>query len=322
MPMPPSRREVIGEVGRLTLVEIDDPQDAVLVAIRVDPHRMAREGDPIQIQDGVVRHTAGSAEVLLHQRGRHRQRLAGIVEAFLVGRIDGELLGRPQVHTGQVADGVVVFGVAQPARQHRSGITGMLLRLVHPQFLDPRHDGHVLRGGRMLLGLLRRHIAGLELVEDDLPARSIPDHVLDPEIRAEIEVALRLLLVVASEAKTGEERPDRAIEPPPEIALDGVDRRRRHGRGNGPGRGQDQDGGAEGHRDRRSEPETRRLDRADSSRNFPEKSGEFKPGIGRIADPRDHPRGAARRRALWRPIRTASSYFVARGLVDSSIRAR
>ena len=34
--------------------------------------------------------------------------------------IDGELAGRADVHAGQIADGVVVLGVAQPARQHRA----------------------------------------------------------------------------------------------------------------------------------------------------------------------------------------------------------
>ena len=48
----------------------------------------------------------------------------------VIGGIDRKLPRRTHVHAGQVADGVVVLGVAQAARQHRPRIAGILSRLV------------------------------------------------------------------------------------------------------------------------------------------------------------------------------------------------
>ena len=61
-------------------------------------------------------------QILVQQRGGHGQRLAGIIEARRIGRIDRKLARRAHIRARQVADGVVVFGVAQAARQHGARI--------------------------------------------------------------------------------------------------------------------------------------------------------------------------------------------------------
>ena len=80
---------------------------------------------PVGLQHQVVGHLARGLQVFLQQRRRHRQRLAGVVEAGRVGGIDRELARGPDVDAGQVANRVVVFGVAQPPGQHDAGIAGI-----------------------------------------------------------------------------------------------------------------------------------------------------------------------------------------------------
>ena len=120
VPEPPGGQEVVGVVDPLPLVEVDDPPDAVLVAVGVGDHRVRREGEPVRLQDEVVGDQPRRLQVLLHQGRRHRQRFGRVVEAGLVGGIDGELPRRPDVDARQVADRVVVLGVAQPPRQDRA----------------------------------------------------------------------------------------------------------------------------------------------------------------------------------------------------------
>ena len=109
-------------------------------------------------------------QVLLHQGRRHRQRFRRVVEAGLVGGVDGELPRRPDVDARQVADGVVVLGVAQPPRQDPAGIARVPLRLVLAERLDPVDDIPAQLGLRMPLRLRRRHRSALELLQDGLPA--------------------------------------------------------------------------------------------------------------------------------------------------------
>ena len=76
----------------------------------------------------MVGHLPGRREILLQQRRRHRQRFARVVEARLVGRIDRKLARRPNVDARQIANRVVVLGVAQPPGQHDAGIARIALR--------------------------------------------------------------------------------------------------------------------------------------------------------------------------------------------------
>ena len=61
----------------------------------------------------------------VEQRGRDvRERLGGVGEPLAAGPVGGELARRPQVHAGQVADRVVVLGVAQAAERDVARIAG------------------------------------------------------------------------------------------------------------------------------------------------------------------------------------------------------
>ena len=137
---PPGGQEIVGVVGLLPLVEIDDPPHAVLVAVGVGDHRVRREGEALGFQDEVFGDPPRRLQVLLQQGRRHRQRFRRVVEAGLVGGVDGELPRRADVDARQVADGVVVLGVAQPTRQDRAGIARVSLRLVLAERLDPVDD--------------------------------------------------------------------------------------------------------------------------------------------------------------------------------------
>ena len=160
----PGRLEIVRVIGGLALVEIDDPLDGVLLAVRLDQHRMRREVEPVGREHHVIRHFARGLQILVQQRGRHGQRLAGVVEAGGVGRVDGKLARGTHVDAGQVADGVVVLGVAQPARQHQSGIARVLSRLARAHRLDP--VDHLLAGfGGRLFYRSRRHLLRRELLE-------------------------------------------------------------------------------------------------------------------------------------------------------------
>ena len=116
---------------------------------------MRREDEAVGLQDDVVGDVPRRRQILLQQRRRHRQRLARVVEAGLVGRIDGELSRRPDIDAGQVADGVVVLGVAQPAGQHRAGIARVAPGLVFAQRANPLDDRVPLGGRRLPRRVLR-----------------------------------------------------------------------------------------------------------------------------------------------------------------------
>lgn len=126
----PCGREIFREIGGLLLVEIDDAQHGEFVAIGVGHDRMRREREAIRFQNQMLGHGARGLQIFFHQRGRHCERLAGVVEASLIRRVDRKFLRRSNIDTGQVANGVVVFCVAQPAGQYRTWITGVFPRLV------------------------------------------------------------------------------------------------------------------------------------------------------------------------------------------------
>ena len=122
--------KVIRVIGRLAVVEIDDALDRVLLAVRLDQHRIRREVDAVGRQHHVIGHFARGLQILVQQRGRHGQRFAGVVEARRIGRIHRKLPRELHVLAGEIANRVVVLGVAQPARQHQPGIARGLLYLL------------------------------------------------------------------------------------------------------------------------------------------------------------------------------------------------
>ena len=156
----PRGDEIVAVVRVLLLVEIDDLVDRPAIAIGFDEHRVRRERDALRLEDHVVRDFARGLQILRQQRRRHRERLARIVEARLVRRIDGELARGLQILAGEIANGVVVLGVAQSPRQHKAGIAGVAPRFGLPHRVDPGDHGLALFGSRLRRRRRRRHLPG------------------------------------------------------------------------------------------------------------------------------------------------------------------
>ena len=73
----------------------------------------------------MFRNFLGRVEILVEQCRRNIREGLGRVGEALAGRpIRGEFARRPQGHAGQVADGAVVLGVAQPAERDVSRVAG------------------------------------------------------------------------------------------------------------------------------------------------------------------------------------------------------
>ena len=144
----------------------------------------------------------GGGEVLLHQHRRHRQHLADVVESFarVVGR---EVAVGAEFDPEQVANRVGVLGAIEPARgdppriRLHAGVGARELRL---EELDQGVD---LLGRP--LDVLRRHLASLELAEDDLPPVALGRQRLHRVVEAEIEAAFEIERVVALAAGLVEE---------------------------------------------------------------------------------------------------------------------
>ena len=217
----PRGLKVIRIIGGLAFIEADDPLDRVAVAIRFHQHRMGREIEPVRREHHVIAHFARRLQVFVEQRGRHGQRLAGVVEAGRIGGIHRKFAGGSHVHAGQVADGVVVLGVAEAARQHRPGIAGVLPRLVHAYGLHP--VDHLLTGRIRRLGRrLRWHLPRGKFLQHQIPAGIVPGHGGHRGVRPEIELRGRRGTTVASDAVAGEKGPDGLCECAIQIGIGGV----------------------------------------------------------------------------------------------------
>lgn len=125
----PGGGEVVGVVGGLAEVEVDDALDGVFFGGRFRRAWDARRVDAVGGEDGVVGHFAGGLEVFIEQGGRHSERLAGVVEALGVGGVE-KFAGGAEVGAGEVADGVVVLGVAEAAGEDGAGVAGVFAGLV------------------------------------------------------------------------------------------------------------------------------------------------------------------------------------------------
>ena len=66
----------------------------------------------------MIAHFTSRLQILLQQRRRHGERFARIVETRRIGRIHRKLPRGPHVYAGEIANRVVVFGIAQAPRQH------------------------------------------------------------------------------------------------------------------------------------------------------------------------------------------------------------
>ena len=135
--------------------------------------------------------------------------------------IHGELARRLQVHAGQIADRVVVLGVAQPVRQHHSGIAGILARLVGAHRLDPVDH----RLADIVRRLLRSPFGGICFADSfsrtGVPVRIIADHRRHRGIRREVELGGRRRSAMASDAVAGQEGSDGLRELAFEVGIGG-----------------------------------------------------------------------------------------------------
>ncbi len=136
----------------------------------------------------------------------------GVVEARLVGGIDGKLFRRADVHSRQIADGVVVLGVAQPPREDDAGIVRMALRFLHGQRLNPVDDGLALGLRRLLPRLAGRHLSRLEPREHERPAPLIAGDGIAGGIGRQIETGRGLAAAMAGVAIGGEEGLDAGLK--------------------------------------------------------------------------------------------------------------
>ena len=130
MPEAPRGLRIIGVVDVLLVIEIDDLMHAELVAIGFDSIGCGAKANPSSFKYMWLGDFTRSGQVLLQERGRHRQRFTGVVEARRVGRIDRKLAGRADVNARQIADRVVVLGTAEAPRQHDAWVAGVLHDLV------------------------------------------------------------------------------------------------------------------------------------------------------------------------------------------------
>ena len=69
----PGRAEVIGVIGVLAIVEIDDLLDAVLIPIGLDKDLIRRERESVRVEEQVIRDAPRRLQVLGQERRRHRQ---------------------------------------------------------------------------------------------------------------------------------------------------------------------------------------------------------------------------------------------------------
>ena len=180
------------------------------------------ESEPIGGEDQVIADFARGLQVFVEQRGRHGQRLAGVVETGCIGRIHGKLPCGTHVHAGKVADAVVVLGVAQAAQQHRPGITRVPSRLVHANAQDP--VDYLLPGVRgWLWRYLRGHLLGGQFIEHQGPTRIVLDHRRHRGVWPEIELPGRRSAAMAHDAIAGKKRPHRLRKFAFQISVGDVD---------------------------------------------------------------------------------------------------
>ena len=154
------------------MIEIDDLMHSELVAVRFHQHRMRREGESVLLQVHVAGHFTCSGQILFQEGGRHRQRFAGVVEARRVGRIDRKFARRADVNARQIADRVVVLGIAEAARQHDAGVARIAARFLFADGMEPV-DGRTPLLRRRMPRCLGRHLLRLDALEYLAPPAAV-----------------------------------------------------------------------------------------------------------------------------------------------------
>ena len=214
VPESPGGKEVVGEVGPLAVVEVDDPMDAVLVPVGVGDRRVRREAEPVGHQDEVLGDPPGGLQVLLDQRRRHPQRLGRVVEAGRVGRVDRERRA-PVGYRRPVRSRTVWSYSALLRRRTGTGPGSPAVRSDSARRTAPTQSITTRRSKSSGCAIrpLRGHRPGLDPLGDDLPEVDLPSHGRGGREGPQIQAGLGLLAGMAAEAIRLQERPDGLAEP-------------------------------------------------------------------------------------------------------------
>jgi len=81
-------------IGVVPVVEVDDPQDGKLITVGLRQHCVRGKLEAVRRKEHMVCNFPGRHQILIHQRRRHIQGLARVIETGLVGGIDGKFLRR------------------------------------------------------------------------------------------------------------------------------------------------------------------------------------------------------------------------------------
>ena len=105
----PGRFKIIGVIGIMAMIKIDNLLDAILVAVGLHQHRERRRTQSVRLKHQMIGHVARRLQILFHQLRRHDQRFARVVEARRISGVDRKFARRPQIEAREIANGVIVF---------------------------------------------------------------------------------------------------------------------------------------------------------------------------------------------------------------------
>ena len=194
-----------GEVGLrapLAILGVDRQEVAEREGRLVGPVALrlrGREAEAVRQKHDVVGDLLGRVQVLAEQGRRHDERVAGVREAFARGAVRREIAGGLEVDAGQVADRVVVLGVAEAADDDAARVAGAGAGFGVEHGAHPGGDRAALLGAR-LGALLRRHLAVFQVLDDHRPGLEVALDRGQRRVSLEVEVALLLLGGMTSEA--------------------------------------------------------------------------------------------------------------------------
>ena len=196
--------------SRVGVEAIDPPDLAQDLLAPVGPGGLLREAQAIGQEHGVRGDALGGGQVLVEHRRRHHERIADVGKPLARRAVGGELACGPKVDAGQVAHGVVVFHIVQPAHHHAPRITGIGPGLGGQRVSRPAAQRGPLRGGR-LPAPFRRHLAAIQHLADLLPDLRAAPEVLQPGVDLQIQLAFPFGGRVTAQAKLFQDRPNLAV---------------------------------------------------------------------------------------------------------------
>ena len=214
--MRPQRRLTVG--AGMAGVEAAERFESLLGPIRALGGR--GEAKARGQQHGPRGNVASGQVVAFDQTGSHRHRVADVRKPLAANAVGGKLASprRPHVDAGEIADRVVVLGVAQPSQRHRTGVAGPRGGFRIERRRDPAHQLFPLGRGR-LRRILRRHVAQTQPLGDVTEHLGLgEDRLGRPEAR-EIEIVVPGFLPVTVPAGYDEQRVDLPDIRLPEIVL-------------------------------------------------------------------------------------------------------